>query len=258
MLTTRGFEQIPDSYQGIYRLDLTTFQWQLVGALWFTREGDNLLHPYHATKAVWDDEARQWLVMTVSHGEDHCLMQGATRADILHGMHTMDVSPLGEPHAITHTDEDPDFLYDAASRQWLLAYVSVLADKGYQTILARSKRWNGAYTEVAHSTVGNETGTRLLNLRDVPTLAKRTGQDFCILSGGDQYNVLGYPSLERQGTLHVRYPDGGFRGWASVTPIPWNDGMRWLWITFDRGRPHGRYSYGSLYVFLSSLTPSGN
>ena len=114
MLTTRGFEQIPDSYQGIYRLDLTTFQWQLVGALWFTREGDHLLHPYHATKAVWDDEARQWLVMTVSHGEDHCLMQGATRADILHGMHTMDVSPLGEPHANTHTDEDPDFLSPVA------------------------------------------------------------------------------------------------------------------------------------------------
>ena len=244
MLTTRGFEQIPDSHQGIYRLDLTTFQWELCGALFFTRQGDHILHPYHATKAVWDEANSRWLVMTVSHGEDHCLMQGNTQADILHGLHTMDVAPLDEPYRATRTNEDPDFQYDAQQQQWLLAYVSVIGQKGYQTILATSPQWNGTYTEVAHSEVGNETGTRLIHV----------GGERFVLSGGDSYNILSYPTLQRIGGLQAHYPDGGFRGWASVTPIPWNDGQRWLWITFDRGRPYGRYSYGSLYVFLSKLT----
>lgn len=246
MLTTRGFEQIPDSYQGIYRLDLTTFQWELMGALHFTRQGDHLLHPYHATRVVRDDAHDRWLVMTVSHGEDHCLMQGETRADILHGMHVMDVAPLHEPYEATHTNEDPDFLWDAKQKQWILAYVSVMGDKGYQTILARSKQWNGPYKEVAHSEVGNETGTKLVSLPNTP-------QRYAVLSGGTDYNVLRYPTLEREGGLRVRYPDGGFRGWASIIRIPWNDSHRWLWITFDRGRPYGRYSYGTLYIYLSKL-----
>lgn len=241
MLTTRGFDQIPDSHQGIYRIDLTTFQWELMGSLAFTRDGDGFMHPYHATRAVWDGDSGQWLIMTVSHGEDHQLMQGTTRADILHGFHVVNVSALNEPHWDTHTDEDPDFLYDAGRRQWLLAYVSVVGDKGYQTVLAAGKSWNGPYREVALSEVGNETGTRIL----------KANGTYTILSGGSDYNVLHYPDLRRIGGLKVRYPDGGFRGWAAITAIPWNDCQRYLWITFDRGRDFGRYSYGTLYVYLS-------
>ncbi len=252
MLTTRGFGQIPGSYQGAYRLDLTTFQWELTGVLHFTRDGDHLLHPYHATKVVRDEQNDRWLVMSVSHGEDHCLVCGTTKADILHGMHVMDVKALHEPFEGTHTNEDPDFIYDARRKRWLLAYVSVIGDKGYQTILAEAKQWDGQYREVAHSEVGNETGTRIITSPN-----KHGNMPLYILSGGDTYNVLSYPRLERMGGLKARYPDGGFRGWASVTPIPWNDGQRWLWITFDRGRPYGRYSYGTLYIYLSRLGESG-
>ena len=94
---------------------------------------------------------------------------------------------------------------------------------------------------MAVSEVGNTTGPRLL----------RTGRGLCVLSGGDDYHVLNFPDLKRRGGLKIIYPDGGFRGWASIAPVPEGDGTRYLWITFDRGRTLGRYSYGTLYHYLS-------
>ncbi|MBQ6651851.1 MAG: GtrA family protein [Prevotella sp.] len=240
-LTTRGFEEIPDSHQGIYSIDVSTMEWRKEGTLLFERNGDGMLHPYHATKMVWDNDSQTWMLMTVSHGEDHRLLWATSKADLLHGYHVVDTHQLHEPYAQTGTDEDPDFLWDEQTRQWLLAYVSVVGKKGYQTVLCKSKQWNGGYKEMAVSEVGNTTGPRLL----------RTGRGLCVLSGGDDYHVLNFPDLKRRGGLKIIYPDGGFRGWASIAPVPEGDGTRYLWITFDRGRTLGRYSYGTLYHYLS-------
>ncbi len=240
-LTTRGFEEIPDSHQGIYSIDVTTMQWRKEATLLFERDGDGRLHPYHATKMVCDDDSQTWMIMTVSHGEDHRLLWGTSASDLLHGYHVVDTHPLDEPYAPTATDEDPDFLYDEATRQWLLVYVSIVGKKGYQTVLCKSHRWNGDYKVMAVSDEGNTTGPRLL----------RTSRGLSVLSGGDDYHVLNYPDLRRRGTLHTVYPDGGFRGWASIAPIAEDNGTRYLWITFDRGRTLGRYSYGTLYHYLS-------
>lgn len=240
-LTTRGFGLIPDSHQGIYSIDVSTMEWRKEGVLLFQRDGDRLMHPYHATKIVRDDDNQEWRIMTVSHGEDHQLVWAVSRSDILKGFHILDTHALNEPHWDTHTDEDPDFIWDEQRQSWVLAFVSIMDKaKGYQTVLCESRQWNGGYREIAVSEVGNETGTRLL----------RTDDGLRVLSGGDTYNVLDYPTLKRIGGLHTVYPDGGFRGWPSIAPVPSDNGYSYLWITFDRGRSKGKYSYGTLYHFV--------
>ena len=246
--TSRGFEQIPDSYQGMYSLDLTSFELRLEGAMFFGK-GDGIMYGFHATKVVYDPQNEEYLVMTTTHGDTHTLAYCSTKADLLHGIHFLECTELDFPHNYTrgtkaeikYNTEDPDFFYDAKAKRWRLAYCA-LKEKSYVTYLCESKNWNGPYVQIAESTKYNNTGIRITTVGD-----KRY-----VLSGGSDttFYIYDYPTLDYLGTFQQQYANGGFRGWPTIVPVPYGNYERYLWITFDRGAQTGRYSYGTLYFYL--------
>lgn len=257
--TTRGFEQIPDSYQGVYSLDISSFELRLEGALFFG-DGDGIMHGYHATKVVYDDRRQKFLVMTTTHGGTHSLAWCETSDDILHGMHYLECTELDFPHNLSRGGkkegnnetvsgaEDPDFFYDAKAGKWRLAYCALDGTKSggqhltYVTHLCEAKKWNGSYKLIATSEQDNNTGIRIVEV----------GGRRLVLSGGSDvtFYIYDYPTLEYIGTFKQKYANGGFRGWPTIVPIPYGNYERYLWITFDRGALTGRYSYGTLYFYL--------
>ena len=246
-MTTRGFERIFDSYQGVYSIDLASYEPRLEGALFFGKN-DGLMYGFHATKMVYDDKTERFLVMTTTHEDTHTLAWCETSADLLHGIHYLECTELDFPHNYTrghgYNTEDPDFFYDSKARRWRLAYCA-LKDGSYVTYLCESRKWNGAYRQIACSEKNNNTGIRITAV----------GGRRYVLSGGPDttFYIYDYPSLKCLGTLRQEYPNGGFRGWPAIVPVPYGNYERYLWITFDRGAQTGRYSYGTLYFYLGNL-----
>ena len=242
--TTRGFERIFDSYQGIYSLDLASYELRLEGAMFFGK-GDGLMYGFHATKAVYNPSTEEFLVMTTTHEDTHTLAFCSTKSDLLHGLHFLECEELDFPHNYTrghgYNTEDPDFFYDSEAGKWRLAYCA-LKDKSYVTYLCESDKWNGPYTLIAESEYNNNTGIRITTV----------GGRRYVLSGGSgtTFYIYDYPTLRYEGTFRQQYANGGFRGWPTIVPIPYGNYERYLWITFDRGAQTGKYSYGTLYFYL--------
>lgn len=243
-LTTRGFERIFDSYQGVYSIDLASYEVRLEGALFFGK-GDGIMYGFHATKVVYDKESNKFMVITTTHEDTHTLAYCSTSADLLHGVHYLECTELVFPHSYTvnkgFNTEDPDFFYDSKAGKWRLAYCA-LKDKSYVTYLCESDNWNGPYTQIAESKQNNNTGIRIVSV----------GGERYVLSGGTDttYYIYDYPTLAYEGVFNHQYSDGGRRGWPTIIPIQYGNYERYLWITFDRGARTGRYSYGTLYFFL--------
>ncbi len=242
--TTRGFERIIDSYQGVYSIDLDSYELRLEGALFFGK-GDGIMYGFHATKVVYDADTKKYLVMTTTHEDTHTLAYAETDADLLHGTHYLECTELDFPHNYTrghgYNTEDPDFFYDSKAGKWRLAYCA-LKDKSYVTYLCESDSWNGSYTQISESEKNNNTGIRITTV----------GGKRYVLSGGPEttFYIYDYPTLRYEGTFNQQYANGGFRGWPTIVPLPYGNYERYLWITFDRGAQTGRYSYGTLYFYL--------
>ena len=242
--TTRGFEQIRDSYQGVYSLDIDSYELKLEGALFFGK-GDGKIYGFHATKVVYDEANKEYLVMTTTHADTHILAYCSTKSDILHGMHFLECKELDFPHNYSRAKhkgtEDPDFFYDSEVGKWRLAYCA-MKNKSWTTFLCESDSWNGPYEMIAESPKNNNTGLRITTV----------GGRRYVLSGGPgtTYYIYDYPTLRYEGTFQQQYANGGFRGWPTIVPIPYGNYERYLWITFDRGAQTGRYSYGTLYFYL--------
>ncbi len=243
-LTTRGFERIFDSYQGVYSLDLASYELRLEGALFFGK-GDGIMYGFHATKVVYDPDTEEYLVMTTTHEDTHTLAWASTKSDLLHGLHFLECTELDFPHNYTrghgYNTEDPDFFFDSEAGKWRLAYCA-LKNKSYVTYLCESDSWNGTYTQIAESAQNNNTGIRITSV----------GGRRYVLSGGTDttFYIYDYPTLRYEGTFRQQYANGGFRGWPTIVPIPYGNYERYLWITFDRGAQTGKYSYGTLYFYL--------
>ena len=242
--TTRGFEQIRDSYQGVYSLDIDSYELQLEGALFFGK-GDGKIYGFHATKVVYDETNKEYLVMTTTHADTHILAYCSTKSNILHGMHFLECKELDFPHNYSRAKhkgtEDPDFFYDSEAKKWRLAYCA-MKNKSWTTFLCESDNWNGPYEMIAESPKNNNTGLRITTV----------GGRRYVLSGGPgtTYYIYDYPTLRYEGTFQQQYANGGFRGWPTIVPVPYGNYERYLWITFDRGAQTGRYSYGTLYFYL--------
>ena len=242
--TTRGFEQIRDSYQGVYSLDIDSYELKLEGALFFGK-GDGKIYGFHATKVVYDEANREYLVMTTTHADSHILAYCSTKSDILHGMHFLECKELDYPHNYSRAKhrgaEDPDFFYDSEAKRWRLAYCA-MKNKSWTTFLCESENWNGPYEMIAESPKNNNTGLRITTV----------GGRRYVLSGGPgtTFYIYDYPTLRYEGTFQQQYANGGFRGWPTIVPAPYGNYERYLWITFDRGAQTGRYSYGTRYFYL--------
>ena len=165
-LTTRGFEQIPDSYQGVYSLDISSFELRLEGALFFGKS-DGIIYGFHATKVVYDAENEEFLVITTSHGDTHTLVYASTKANLLHGIHYLECKELDFPHNYTrgneietkYNTEDPDFFYDKENDRWLMAICRRdPAIKNYRYFFYESDSPFEGYEYLGKGSDGAETG----------------------------------------------------------------------------------------------------
>lgn len=239
-MTTRGFDQIPDSYQGVYSLNLSTFEWTLEGALMFDR-GDGIWRQDHAAQIIYDYDLQKWMVFVPSHSEaTRIIYAGAFDKDPRSGITVVPVSQLNMP---TGSFEDPYVVYD---RKWIM--VASILGNPITTVLLEADNWNGPYT-IVNQTTKNETGQMI----------QKVGGDRYIFVGAsdDKYRVYSYDTMTEIGYLNVDYPTGAFRVWPVVIPIQDGKETRYLLLTFDRGCPTGAYSYGSLYLYEAKERNSG-
>ena len=249
-MTTRGFSEIKDSYQGIYSLELNTMKWNLEGAMFFEINGDDIDRQFHATTVVYDRKSSRWLVMTTGHGYAPKIYKGISNADLRGGIHTVKVSVLNYPGVNTMSSEDTSLIFDENRNKWMLAFVqSDSSGANFKTFLCESDTWDGSYSLVAKTNRNNETGV---------FIQKINGEYVVMCGDQNGYPVYSYPNLNYLGELNMDVTDGGFRGWACVFPVNRGSYTTYFWVTFDRSRPTGTYSYGSLYIYQSNVDNVGN
>jgi hypothetical protein len=240
-MTTRGYDPIPSSHQGMYCYNLTTHEWTLTGDLSFDR-GDGLKRPWHATDVFFDRRDNQWKCLTTSHGDDHRIYYGVCDRDPRFGVAEISVDLL---NCGINQGEDPSIIYDGEAGKWRLALCQDVGG-GFNTLLLEATEWNGAYTPVAVNAATSSTGV---------LLQKVDGQYYVFQGRGtSNYEILSYPGLTTLGTLNVSplLPDRNI--WPVVIPVATPTETAYYFLTFDREQVTGAYSYGNLHWYRAAET----
>jgi hypothetical protein len=243
-MTTRGYDPIPSSHQGIYCYDLATKEWQLTGDMSFDN-GDGLKRPWHATDVFFDRNDCKWKFLTVSHGDDHKLYFGICNKDPRFGIteNTAHVLNCG-----INQGEDPSIIYDDNAKKWRLAMCRSVSG-GFNTVLLESAEWNGAYTQIAVNEATSSTGI----------LLQKVGGEYAVFQGrgNANYEILSYPDLIKRDVLRV-YPLLTDRNiWPVIIPVTNETGTVYYLLTFDRQPVTGTYSYGNLHWYRAAEEATG-
>jgi hypothetical protein len=151
-MTTRGYDPIPSSHQGVYCYDLASKEWQLTGDMSFDN-GDGLKRSWHATDIFFDRKDQKWKFLTTSHGDDHKIYFGICNKDPRFGI-TENIAHVLNC-GITRS-EDPSIIYDNNAKKWRLAMCRDV-NGGFNTVLLESTEWNGVYTQIAENTATSST-----------------------------------------------------------------------------------------------------
>ncbi|MDR1331595.1 MAG: T9SS type A sorting domain-containing protein [Tannerella sp.] len=243
-MTTRGYDPIPSSHQGIYCYDLASKEWQLTGDMSFDN-GDGLKRPWHATDVFFDRNDRQWKFLTVSHGDDHKIYSGACDKDPRFGIteNTARVLDCGISQG-----EDPSIIYDADAKKWRLAMCRD-AGGGFNTVLLESAEWDGAYTLIAENSAVSSTGI----------LLQKVGGEYFVFQGrgNANYEILSYPDLTKRDVLKVSPLLTDRNIWPVIIPVTSEAGTVYHLLTFDREQVTGTYSYGNLHWYRATEEATG-
>lgn len=235
-MTTRGYDPIPASHQGIYSYDLTTREWKLTGDMSFDN-GDGFKRPWHATDIFFDRKDRKWKFFTTSHGDDHKIYYGVCNNDPRFGISEVAATLLNTGIG---QGEDPSVIYDAVAGKWRLAMCQLVAG-GFNTVLLESENWNGPYTQIAINTETSSTGI----------LIQKTGGNYYVFQGrgNSNYEILSYPGLVKLDVLKVSPLLTDRNVWPVIIPITSATGTMYNFLTFDREQVTGTYSYGNIHWY---------
>lgn len=208
-----------------------------------------------AASVCYHREARMWYLWVCSFSHGHRLAHASFAGDPRFGINVIDVTlmekaPDGTPPTAFlgfPGDEDPDFFYDAEKGRWLMAVCRIDPENGqqYRYYFFESSHPFESYRYLGRGKPGCETGGSFV----------RIGGETAFVCGNDFHAVSNYRVYTRNGMTNARfnYPDGGFRGWGTVLPIPMGSRTRCFWMTFDRHNGSDyNWSYGNLYVFEAS------
>ncbi|MDR0414412.1 MAG: InlB B-repeat-containing protein [Prevotellaceae bacterium] len=243
-MTTRGYDPIPSSHQGVYCFDLTTKEWLLTGDMSFDK-GDGLKRSWHATDVFFDRNDRKWKFLTTSHGDDNKIYAGVCDKDPRFGI-TESVALLLD--CGVDRGEDASIVYDGSAKKWRLAMCRDIGG-GFNTVLLESEQWNGAYTPVAENSAASTTGI----------LLQKVGGKYYVFQGRGEanYEVLSYPDLRKLDVLNVSplLPDRNI--WPVVIPVADEAGTAYHLLTFDREQVTGKYSYGNLHWYSALEKATG-
>ena len=237
-------------FQGVFSWVPGTAEFALTGALFYDA-GDGLWCGDVAASVLYHRQDRKWYLWVCSFSHGHVLAHSVFDGDPRFGVNVIDVklmekAPEGQPISAFlgfHGDEDPDFFYDAAKERWLMAICRQdPATHNYRYVFFESEQPFEGYRYVGAGLHGCETGGSFVTV----------GGKLFFLCGNDFHATSDYRIYHERGMAQARfnYPDGGFRGWGTLMPIPCGSRTRYFWLTFDRHKGSAfNWSYGNLYCF---------
>ena len=242
-------------FQAIFSWVPGTAQLEMTGALFFD-SGDGNWCGDISSSILYHRQWRKWLLWVVSFNHDHVLGHASFEGDPRFGVNVIDIelmeqAPAGTPittfTGILH-DEDPDFFYDEAQDKWFMAICRLdpSIDNRYRYIFFESSSPFEGYKYIGQSLEGTETGGSFVKIKGEQLFV--CGNDFALTSN---YRIYSKDGMEN---AKFDLPDGGFRGWGTLIPVPQGSRIRYYWITFDRhNHSDYKWSYGNLYCFEAIL-----
>ncbi len=243
-------------YQGIFSWVPGTAEFALTGALFYDC-GDGMWGNDVAASILFHRQRKEWLCWMTAFTHDHILGYGTMTGDPRFGVNVLDIklmdkAPVGasaETFAGFKSDEDPDFYYDAASGKWRMAICR--SDYcGYRYFFFESDDPFSGYRFIGKGIgEGSETGGSFVKIDNERFFI--CGNSFKKRSNYRIYSTNGMSEAV------FDFPDGGFRGWGTLIPVPVASRIRYYWLTFDRHQgSQNRWSYGNLYCFEGDFSAS--
>ena len=245
-------------YQGILSWVPGTAEFELTGALFYDC-GDGMWAGDVAASILFHRQRKEWLLWMTAFSHGHILGYGTMTGDPRFGVNVADVklmdkAPESAPNEYFGgftNDEDPDFYYDADCGKWRMA-------------ICRAR--NSGYRYFFFESDDPFTGYRFIG-KGIKEEAAETGGSF-VKIGNERFFICGnssqktsnYRIYSANGMSEARFdfPDGGFRGWGTLIPVPAGSRIRYYWLTFDRHlASSANWSYGNLYCFEGDFSESG-
>jgi hypothetical protein len=183
----------------------------------------------------------------VSHGDDHKIYQGESRADLRTGYHEIASTLVDYPSV--GNEEDPSVIYDAEAKRWRMAVCK--SKKGYQTVLMEATRLDRKWKQIAVYTPTSSTGI---------LIQKVGGERYVFIGRGDTpcpFEVLSYPELEKVGELNLSEHPNGRNVWPVMIPITYASGTSYYLLTFDRSGLFPGWSYGNVHWYQAKEFADG-
>ena len=246
-----------ESYQGVLSWIPGTCEFELTGALFFD-VGDGIWGNDVASTVVYNRLSGKWNIWYCSFSHNHILASAECEGEVRFGVNVIDAKLMpqladGADDKVflgKIGDEDPNFIYDEASKKWYMTVCRLASDNsGYKYYLFETKSENPfeGWQYVTNSSSGEETGGSVIKLGDSFVFA--CGNSF---KKRANYRVYKLPDLSSFSELEFDYDDGGFRGWGTIMPLKLGTRTVYYHLTFDRhnGSSLGyNWSYGNIYCF---------
>ena len=244
-----------EMYQAVFSWAPGTCDFALCGAIFFNT-GDGAWCSDVGTSLKFNRMTGRWNLWVCSFSHDHVLGYADFDGDVRFGVNVVDITlmPLAdEGTARTEMlgfwgDEDPDFIYDEASKKWYFTICRLTyrgTSRHYAYYLFEADTPFSGFRLLSVSESGAETGGSFV----------RVGGSLHFVCGNDfkkraNYRIYDIPDLSHFTEMPFDYDDGGFRGWGTIVPIPLGTRTRYFHLTFDRHNGSDyNWSYGNLYCF---------
>lgn len=262
-LTNAGLAFFETAHWGVWRLDLSSYELEQVGNLFFTREGMDAVLGDHAGHIVRDEANGRWILAMSTWGDFS--FQGVEvnytteplSTDVLSGVHVFNTQRLPLPTAALPTAAvgqwDPHIV--KIGSRWYVAFVNASRFFTFYPALSRSSN-RGDFTQL--SLVGadaEKTST------EGPVMQKIGDEWYVLASDGleDEYRVYDL-GMNFVGNLNAPY--GTNIPWPMVFPVPLPDGRtRYVMVTFNGTQYFqpvlGYGTHGDFFVMEAAETRRG-
>lgn len=240
-------------FQGVFSWTPSTSNIALTGALFFDC-GDGFWRNYLASSLIYNRKTKEWYIWTSSFEHKHILCYSSFTGEPRFGVSVIDVKTMESAISEDITafvgfrgDEDPDFYYNEAEKQWYMAICRVMPEtKLYQYMFFKSDKPFVDYTYIGKGYPGTETGGSFVNIDG----------KMAFVCGNAFNKRANYRIYTNDGMTEAKFDfdDGGFRGWGTIIPVAMGSRKRYFWLTFDRHNGSlYNWSYGNLYCFEAEI-----
>jgi hypothetical protein len=239
LATTRG-GHIPDAFQGVYALDVSSGKITMAGALFGDRNGDGIWRNDNAGHLFLDRNTQKWTWFTVGHSDypnRRNYWVGTSMIDLRYGVNNVPVGQVSMP-AGGNLWEDMYVVWDGA--KWT---ATVSKDAIRTAWLESTSGLAGPWTETRTAVGMNETGQLLVKSGSKRYIVAGTATAAFIVRDAD------VPAMTDLGCINVDFDTGGTRVWPALFALQQPDGVRWFMLSFDRTSPAAKHSYGRLHFY---------